>query len=44
MPADDASRLAAEQRARVLIDAQLTATVIQDPGDIVVGPERGARH
>ncbi|WP_210728000.1 DEAD/DEAH box helicase family protein [Cellulomonas septica] len=25
MPADDASRLAAEQRARVLIDAQLTA-------------------
>lgn len=34
MPADDATRLAAEQRARVLIDAQLTAAgwSVQDRG------------
>ncbi|MGY4645297.1 type I site-specific restriction endonuclease [Cellulomonas sp. URHB0016] len=32
MPADDASRLAAEQRARVLVDAQLAAAgwLVQD--------------
>lgn len=36
MPADDALRLAAEQRARVLIDAQLTAAgwSVQDKGDL----------
>lgn len=36
MPADDASRLAAEQRARVLIDAQLEAAgwVVQDKAQV----------
>ena len=36
MPADDALRLAAEQRARVLIDAQLAAAgwSVQDKGDL----------
>ncbi len=41
MPADDASRLAAEQRARVLIDAQLAAAgwSVQDRGrEQLVGP------
>lgn len=41
MPADDASRLAAEQRARVLIDAQLKAAgwSVQDRGtEQLIGP------